>query len=337
MAQETAPARLEIPHESLERLIDEIAKVYVGERSRIELVLGVLEILEPWRIELVLVALLAGGHAMIEDVPGVGKTVLAQTIARALESKFRRIQFTSDLLPTDLLGVNIYDQNEGRFVFRKGPLFANIVLADEINRTTPRTQSSLLEAMSDGHITVDGITHYLPQPFCVLATQNPFEFEGTYPLPESQLDRFFIRMTLGYPTSQQSRKIIRAQQIEHPIDSVQPVMTRDEVLDLQKMVRRVHVSDEVLAYIVDLVEATRRHEDVAVGVSPRGGVHLNRAAQALALVRGREYVEPDDVKDLAVAVLAHRMRCHRVSGTRPGFSQADQVIEELLDQVPVPL
>jgi MoxR-like ATPase len=322
MAQDAAPSQLEVPRENLERLIEEISKVYVGERSR---------------IELALVALLAGGHAMIEDVPGVGKTVLAQTIARALESKFRRIQFTSDLLPTDLLGVNIYDQNEGQFVFRKGPIFANIILADEINRTTPRTQSSLLEAMNDGHVTVDGITHYLPQPFCVLATQNPFEFEGTYPLPESQLDRFFIRMTLGYPSTDESRQIIRAQQYEHPIDHVQPAMNREQVQDLQKMVRRVHVSDEVLAYIVDLVEATRTHEDVAVGVSPRGGVHLNRAAQALALVRGRDYVEPDDVKALAVPVLAHRMRCHRIGGSTPGFSQADHVIEELVDRVPVPV
>jgi MoxR-like ATPase len=240
-------------------------------------------------------------------------------------------------LPTDLLGVNIYDQNEGKFVFRKGPLFANIVLADEINRTTPRTQSSLLEAMNDGHITVDGVTHYLPKPFCVLATQNPFEFEGTYPLPESQLDRFFIRMTLGYPNTDQSRQIIRDQQYRHPIEEVEPVMTRQQVEELQQLVRRVHVSDEVLAYIVDLVEATREHEDVAVGVSPRGGVHLNRAAQALALLRARGYVEPDDVKDLAVAVLAHRMRCHRISGNGTGFGQADQVIEELLDQVPVPV
>lgn len=322
MSHEIASSELQVPTETIERLLNEISKVYVGRRSR---------------IELALVALLAGGHIIIEDVPGVGKTVLAQTIARAIESKFRRIQFTSDLLPTDVLGVNIYDQNEGRFVFRKGPLFANVVLADEINRTTPRTQSALLEAMNDGHVTIDGVTHYLPQPFCVLATQNPFEFEGTYPLPESQLDRFFIRITLGYPTSEQSQLIIRAQQFSHPIDDVEPVMGRNEVKELQQAVRHVTVSDQVLSYIVELVESTRLHEEVAVGVSPRGGVHLNRAAQALALLRGRDYVEPDDVKELAVAVLAHRMRCHRTSGSGSNFAQASRVIEEILDQVPVPL
>jgi len=321
MPQETVLPRANVPTETIALLIREIQKVYVGHLSR---------------IELTLVALLAGGHALIEDVPGVGKTVLAHAIALAIESKFRRIQFTSDLLPADLLGVNVWDQNESRFVFRRGPLFANIILADEINRTTPRTQSSLLEAMSEGHITVDGVTHRLPQPFCVLATQNPFEFRGTYPLPESQLDRFFIRMTLGYPTAEQGARIIRDQQVSHPLEEVEPVLKRDDVVELQDQVRLVRVSDQVLDYIMAIVDRTRKHESVALGVSPRGSVHLCRAAQALALIRGRDYAEPDDIKELAVPVLAHRMRCTRGSGPRAGsFDEAGRIIADILEEVPV--
>ncbi len=308
--------------EAIGALINEIEKVYVGKRER---------------VELALVALLAGGHLIIEDVPGVGKTILAQTIAAALACEFRRIQFTPDLLPTDLLGVNIYDENRARFVFKRGPLFANVVLADEINRTSPKTQSCLLEAMNEGQITVDGVPHPLPQPFCVLATQNPFEFEGTYPLPESQLDRFFLRMNLGYPTTEGGKRIIRAQQIAHPIEDVEPVIRAPEVVELQNQVRHVHVPEHVLDYVVAIVEATRRHEAVVVGVSPRGAVHLYRASQALALIRGRGYAEPDDVKHLAVPVLSHRVRCHGAGGGGANFEEAAHIVRGILYHVPVPL
>ena len=320
---ETA-SHVEVPTDELEALIREIEKVYVGKRDR---------------VELALVALFAGGHLIIEDVPGVGKTILAETIAAALDCEFRRIQFTPDLLPTDLLGVNIYDETKSRFVFKRGPLFANIVLADEINRTSPKTQSCLLEAMNEYQITVDGVPHPLPQPFCVLATQNPFEFEGTYPLPESQLDRFFLRMNLGYPTREGGKDIIRAQRLSHPIESVEPVMRAVRVVELQNLVRHVRVPEEILEYVVEIAEATRRHEGIQMGVSPRGSVHLYRAAQALAMIKGRDYVVPDDVKHLAVPVLSHRVRCRRTAHGAVGgsFEEAARIVSEILYQTPVPL
>ncbi|MFO7957129.1 MAG: MoxR family ATPase [Candidatus Brocadiia bacterium] len=322
MDETSSDAVVDVPTAQIEGLIGEIEKVYIGRRDR---------------IELALVTLLAGGHLIIEDVPGVGKTVLAHTIASAIDCEFRRIQFTPDLLPTDLLGVNIYDESKSRFVFKRGPLFANIILADEINRTTPKTQSCLLEAMNEYQITVDGVVHPLPQPFCVLATQNPFEYEGTYPLPESQLDRFFLRMNLGYPTPQQGKEVIRAQRLSHPLEDVQPVMKASDVTDLQQLVRRVHVSEEVLEYMMGLVERTRNREDVVTGVSPRGGIHLYRASQGLALVRERDYVEPDDVKELAVPVLSHRMRLQGVGGGTGNFEEAARVVSEIVESTPVPL
>jgi len=322
MGKSEATSRLAIPHEHIERLVAEIRKVYVGRRDR---------------VELALVGLLAGGHLIIEDVPGVGKTVLAHTIALALECEFRRIQFTPDLLPTDLLGVNIYDETKSEFVFKRGPLFANIVLADEINRTTPKTQSCLLEAMNEGQITVDGVVHPLPRPFCVLATQNPFEFEGTYPLPESQLDRFFLRMNLGYPTTEQGKDIIRAQKLHHPLEDVRPVLRAPQVLQLQQLVRRIHVSEQLLDYAMQIVEGTRKHGGVATGVSPRGGIHLYRAAQGLACLRGRDYVEPDDIKELAVPVLSHRMRVQGSTAGSADFEEAGRIVREILEQTRVPL
>jgi len=323
MSEQERRADLTVPREAIERLKAEISKVYIGKRDR---------------VELLLVGLFSGGHVIIEDVPGVGKTVLADTIARALDCEFRRIQFTPDLLPSDLLGVSIYDESRGQFVFKKGPVFANIVLADEINRTTPKTQSSLLEAMNEGQVTVDGVTHPLPRPFCVLATQNPFELEGTYPLPESQLDRFALRMSLGYPTTEEGKQIVRAQRISHPIENVRTVMSAAEVSELQGLVRRVHVSEVLLDYILRLVEATRSHPAVLMGVSPRGGVHLYRAAQALALLRGRDYVEPDDLKALVVPVFSHRIRCDwPAAGDGTHFEQAERVVREVMQQVPVPV
>ena len=308
--------------EKLTRLVNEIETVFFGKRRQ---------------VELALVTLFAGGHLIIEDVPGVGKTILAKTIAKALDCDFRRIQFTPDLLPGDLLGVTIYEEHRSEFVFKRGPVFANVVLADEINRTTPRTQSGLLEAMNDFQVTVDGVSHPLPQPFCVLATQNPFEFEGTYPLPESQLDRFFVRMDVGYPGTDVSKRIISSQKLRHPIEDVKPVMSSEEVCAVQKAVRRVHVAEEILDYIVDIIEQTRRSEEISIGVSPRGGIHLYRAAQALAILRGRDYCEPDDVKNLAIPVLSHRMRCKSMGIGTSNFRAAANVIRNILERTPVPL
>ena len=308
--------------EKLLALRSEVEKVFVGSSRS---------------LELALVALFAGGHLIIEDVPGVGKTILAKTLARALDCKFRRVQFTPDLLPSDVLGVTIYDEETSEFVFKEGPIFANIVLADEINRTTPRTQSSLLEAMNEYQVTVDGVAYPLPRPSCVLATQNPFEFEGTYPLPESQLDRFFLRMSIGYPNTEQGKRIIQSQKLRHPIETVRPVMNGEDVCRVQHAVRNVHVSESVLQYIMDIIEQTRGRPDVRIGVSPRGGVHLYRAAQALALLRGRDYCEPDDVKELAAPVLSHRMRCKGVGADVGNFEAAARIIDSILDNLAVPL
>ncbi len=289
-------------------------------------------------VDLVLVSLLAGGHLLIEDVPGVGKTTLAKALARSIACTFRRIQFTPDLLPSDVTGVSIYEQKEGRFVFKPGPVFANVVLADEINRTNPRTQSALLEAMNDHQVTVDGESHPLPAPFIVLATQNPYEFEGTYPLPESQLDRFLMRIQIGYPNAQEEKQVLASRTISDPLEAIRHVATGDEVSTMQAAVREVRVDDAILDYIIELVTATRESERLHVGVSPRGSLALRRAAQALALVLGRGFVVPDDVKRLAVPVLAHRVipKGRHLGLPGAGGGEAVEAIREIVAAVAVP-
>jgi MoxR-like ATPase len=282
-----------------------------------------------------LVTLLAGEHLLLEDVPGVGKTLMGKALARSISGQFTRLQFTPDLLPSDIVGGSIFNNQTSEFVFREGPLFANVVLADEINRAPPRTQSALLEAMSEDRVSVDGSTYDLPRPFMVIATQNPYEFEGTYPLPESQLDRFLMRISMGYPDRADERQVLVSHRMSEPVEELQPVIGIDQVLDLQKQVREVLVEESVADYLLDVVAATRNCEELHFGVSTRGALSLYRAAQALALIEGRDFVAPDDIKRLAAPVLAHRVI------TR-GFLQAGQramiesLIERLLEETPTP-
>ncbi len=271
---------------------DNVERVIVGKREA---------------IELLLVALLCDGHVLIEDVPGVGKTMLARALAISLGGTFKRLQCTPDLLPNDVTGVSVYNQKTGEFEFRPGPVFVNVLLADELNRATPRTQSALLECMGEAQVTVDGVTHPLPRPFLVLATQNPIEYEGTFPLPEAQLDRFFMRVRLGYPTQDEERQIVQNLRRRHPIESLTQVADGRQVPELQAEVWEVHIDDSVQDYILRLVQATRTHPDLALGASPRGTLALSKAAQALAAIRGRDFVLPDDVKVLAAPVLEHRL------------------------------
>lgn len=290
---------------------------------------------KPQAIKLAVVALLAEGHILIEDVPGVGKTLLAKALAKSLDCSFRRLQFTPDLLPSDILGSSVFNTQTSDFVFKPGPIFAHVVLADEINRTTPRTQSALLEAMSDRQVSVDGQTYALPRPFIVLATENPYEFEGTYALPENQLDRFMMRLQIGYPARDDERQILTSHRHGEPVEDLAPVLSAEQVLSLQQAVRDVRVDDAVSGYILDLVEASRSSQALQVGVSPRGALTLYRGAQALALVEGREYVVPDDVKRLAVEVLSHRVigRSFLQDGN---FEAAEAAIRAILAEVPVP-
>lgn len=289
-------------------------------------------------VRLAVVALLAGGHLLLEDVPGVGKTTLAQTIARALDCSFQRIQFTSDLLPSDILGVSVYNQPRGEFQFQPGPVFANVVLADEINRTTPKTQSSLLEAMAEGRVTIENQTYELPRPFLVLATQNPIEHHGTYPLPESQLDRFLMRIRMGYPAAADEKQILRSQTLHHPVETITPLMNADDVLDLQEEVKRVKVDDALVDYLLAIVTATRRSELLDLGVSPRGSLALYRAAQAFALLEDRDYCIADDIKRLVVPVFGHRIVISsRYSSRLRRGEEADAVLTEIVKNVPVPL
>lgn len=296
---------------------------------------------KPLVVERAVICLLARGHLLIEDVPGVGKTTLAHSLARSLDCSFKRIQFTSDLLPSDILGVSIFNQSSQRFEFNPGPIFAHIVLADEINRTTPKTQSSLLEAMNDAQITVDGQTHPLPQPFMVIATQNPMEHHGTFPLPESQLDRFLMRIQIGYPDVAEEKKILDRQQARHPAEELSAVLSAEAVLDLQHRVEKVRLDESLADYLLAIVAATRRSSFLSLGVSTRGAMALHKAAKARALFKDRDYCLPDDIKDLATAVLSHRVMLSaghnegRAGGHR--FEEAERVIREIVDSVPVPL
>lgn len=289
-------------------------------------------------VELALVTLLAGGHLLIEDVPGVGKTTLAQTLAKSFDCTFQRIQFTSDMLPSDILGLAVYNQGAGAFQFKPGPIFANVILADEINRSTPKTQSALLEAMAEGHVTVEQETYQLPRPFIVLATQNPIEHHGTYPLPESQLDRFMMRLRMGYPDSEDEKTILRQQTLNSPIDHIIPVMHSDGVLELQREVREVSVDESLVDYLIRIVRATRDADILDLGVSPRGSLALYHAAQALAFVEGRDFVIPDDIKRLVVPVFAHRIVVNsRYSTGLRRSDEAEAALEEILKTVDVPL
>ena len=315
----SAPAAVEL-RTMLNRLLDNVGLVVLG-KSEV--------------IKLAVVALLAEGHVLIEDVPGVGKTLLAKALAASIDCTFRRIQFTPDLLPSDILGSSIYNAVSGEFIYKPGPVFANVILADEINRTTPRTQSALLEAMSDRQVSVEGKTYPLDPPFIVLATQNPYEFEGTYVLPESQLDRFMIRLKMGYPIRSEERKVLSSHREGEPVEQLRPVLTGEDIQRLQQAVRQIRVEDSLADYLLDIVHATRRGDELNVGVSTRGALTLYRAAQSLALVSGREHVVPDDIKTLAVPVLAHRVvgKSFLQAGE---FGAAEAVIRDIVDRVRVP-
>ena len=301
------------------KLLTNLEKVIVGKRQT---------------IETIVVGLLCQGHVLIEDVPGVGKTVLARSLAKSLSCSFNRLQFTPDMLPSDVTGVSIYDQSKGVFEFRPGPVFAQIVLVDEINRATPKTQAALLESMEEKQVTVDGITHALPNPFMVLATQNPIEYEGTFPLPEAQLDRFLLRVRLGYPNQADEIEILDRQQLQHPIDSLGAVIAVEELQEVMKEIKKIYVSKPIKRYLVDLVSRTRQSSDVYLGASPRGSLALFRTGQAVAALAGRDFVLPDDIKSLAVPVLAHRVIVGPAARLRE--LSAEKIVEEILENLPVP-
>jgi MoxR-like ATPase len=288
-------------------------------------------------VRLALVAVFARGHLLIEGVPGVGKTTLGQTLSRALDCTFQRVQFTSDMLPSDLLGTSIYSAADERFEFKPGPVFTNVLLADEINRTTPKTQSALLEVMNEGQVTVDGQPREVPRPFLVIATQNPVEHHGTYPLPESQMDRFLLRVKMTYPAAESEREILRAQAGAARLDEVQPVLTGEEVVTMQEQVSKIRVDESLVNYTLDIVNRTRRSEQLSLGVSPRGSLMLYRAAQAMAFIEGRSFTTPDDFKRLAVPVFAHRVVVNaRYSSTLKASEQTERIVTEIVDNVTVP-
>ena len=285
-------------------------------------------------VDLAVVALICQGHILIEDVPGVGKTMLARSLALSTECGFRRIQFTPDLLPSDITGVSVYNQKSSEFEFRAGPIISQLVLADEINRATPKTQSALLEAMDEGQVTVEGFTHLVPRPFIVMATQNPIEYEGTFPLPEAQLDRFLLMIKLGYPTEEEELLVVNNQQELHPIDKLNPVATSTQIIEVQEAVKSIYVDDLIREYLVKFPSNTGNHPDVSLGSSPRGSLALFRGAQALALIRGRDYVLPDDIKELAVPMLSHRIIVS--ASARMKGVQSTQIVNDLVNELEVP-
>ncbi len=302
------------------KIIANVEQVIIGKRQQ---------------IGLALVAYLCEGHVLLEDVPGVAKTMLARALAKSVNCSFKRLQCTPDLLPSDVTGASIFNQKTSEFEFRPGPIFAQIVLADEINRTTPRTQAALLEAMGEGRVSVDGVTYLLQPPFVVIATQNPIDHEGTFPLPEAQLDRFLVRLTLGYPNFEEESKMLDRLQRSHPIDELAPVVTAADVVACQKAVREIYVDEKVRKYILQLVQMTREHDDVQLGGSPRASIALFRTSQALAAIRGRNFVLPDDVKRMAPAVLTHRLILRPESRLRK--LTAATIVEEVLQETPVPV
>jgi MoxR-like ATPase len=304
---------------AVQRIVGNVERVIVGKA-------------EP--VAFSLIAVICNGHILIEDVPGVGKTVLTKAIARSIGCSFKRIQFTPDLLPSDVTGVSIYNQKVGDFEFRPGPIMSQIVLADEVNRATPKTQSALLEAMEEGQMTVDGVTYHLPQPFMVMATQNPIEYEGTFPLPEAQLDRFMMNISLGYPKAEDEVNILNSHQHHHPLEDLTQIMTAEELVYIQQQVKNIHVDASILEYIVAIANATRNHQNIYLGVSPRGSLALFRAGQALAAMRGRSYVIPDDIKLLVKPTLAHRIIV--TPSARVRSISSSTLLEEILQTVPVP-
>ena len=305
--------------DKLKRLKDNVQSVLLG---------------KPQVVDQVLVALLARGHVLVEDVPGVGKTVLARAVAKSIECQFSRIQLTPDMLPSDILGVSVYDSDSGEFVFKKGPIFAHVILADEVNRTTPRTQSALLEAMNEFQVSTDGETWKLGPPFIVLATQNPSEFQGTYFLPENQLDRFMIRVRMGYPDKETERQILRLQPGRTRLGDLKAVMTAGELVELQERVLTINLDEEIVEYILDIAEATRRSGELSIGLSPRGSLALTQASRASALLDGRDYVVPDDVRLLASAVCSHRIKAKSFHDDDAGGAEA--IFEKILETVPIP-
>ena len=302
----------------IKQLVDNISRVIIGKQQA---------------VEQSVIALLCGGHLLIEDVPGVGKTMLARSVARSTDCTFGRIQFTPDLLPSDITGVTIFNQQSGEFEYRPGPIMAQMVLADELNRTTPKTQSALFEAMEEHQVTVDGVTHALPRPAMVLATLNPIEYEGTFPLPEGQLDRFMLRISLGYPSREDEISVVSQQILQHPIDTLEPVASSGDILGLQEIVKQIHTENTITEYAVSLVTATRNHPDADLGASPRGSLALFRTSQALALIRGRDYVLPDDVKEMAIPVLGHRVIVPPSSRMRGVTGR--MIVEAALEEVQV--
>lgn len=320
MAHSTIDGRVEGIAQSATNVVNEVEKVLVGKTDT---------------VRMAVIALLSGGHLLIEDIPGVGKTTLAKALARSIRGEFKRIQFTPDLLPTDITGSSVFNQRTSQFEFRQGPVFGNVILADEINRATPKTQSSLLEAMEERQVTTDGSTRELPRPFFVIATQNTIEMTGTYPLPEAQLDRFFARVSLGYPSKESEVSILSQQQSDSPIESVQPAVGLDELSDLQEAVREIYVHDSIRNYIVDIVQATRSGHQLYMGASPRGSLHLMRAAQAHAALCGFSYVRPDDVKAVAKSILSHRVI--PLAETRSRGVSVEQIIDRIVQSIAAPV